>query len=333
MNKSRFHFSHFTNYLLYAFIIIILFSCFGYASFLSNEIATFILAFPIAATATGYIFYIIYNKEKKTRSYFIFFIFIISYLIALISIHITSLLPSVFWFASEYLLLALFSFTWLIFKLITDIKEDHKDKDIYYSTTVFLPFMIAIIYTGMFMTLVIPKQTTKTDNLRDRGLAIFNKIYNEIDSQLQIEGYNIVKLSYIGFNENEDVLRVGCFSTLNAYTYNVFEYNYTGLNSANEVFEKIEKDAHFPSYNRMFYNVDEINSYVQTKPSVFDEYETYEHYSVNYKQGDKFMVDTIMRVKKDNVISYATVECDYSTSIINSHYIYEGLGNYVVGLI
>lgn len=248
-------------------------------------------------------------------------------------IHIASLFNYVFWFALEYIVLSLFSFVWLIFKFITEIKEDKDEKDIYYTTTVFLPFVIGVAYLGLFMHLVIPKPVTQTDTLKDRSLLIFNKIYHEIDEQLQLEGYNVVKLSYIGFNEEDKTLTIGCFSTLDAYTYHLYEYSYPACQNANEVFEEIERTSHFPSCQKNLYGVDVAHKYVQTPPSIFDSYQVNEHYSVNYSALGKDMVSSIVSLKKDNKVTYGSFISSYSGDIVDEFYIYEGLGSYVVSLI
>ena len=333
MQESRFHFSHFTNYLLYAFLILVTCGSFGFASFLNNEIAKFLIAFILGGAITGFIFYLIYKKEKQTKTFYLFFIFLLSYVVSIIAIHIASLLNHVFWFATLYLLLAVFSFVWLIIKLLNDIKKDKIPNETYFTTTIFLPFLIAVMYTGLFLTIVIPKPISENDELRTRGQKIFNKIYTEIDEQLQVEGYNIVKLSYIGYNADNSSLQIGCFSTLNAYTYHIFTYNFIGTNTANEAFEKIEREAHFPSYTKMFYEVDENNSYVASTSEIFTSFEVKEHYSTNYIDGLQSMVSAIVTLKVNNQTTYGTFISNYEGTQIESSCIYEGLSNYVVGLI
>lgn len=333
MKYSRFRFTLFTTYLLYAYLIFIVFSIFGFASYLNNHIATFLLAFVLAASLTGYIFYLLLDN-KRIRLIHMLIIFLLSYVFSFISINISTLLNSSFWFLGEFISLSVFSCIWLIIKLLNDIKTEKKNT--YYISSITIPFIVMIGYLGVFITSLLPKTQTQVDVLRDRGALVFSRIYEKIEEEVMLEGYELIKLSYIGYDQTSESLAVGGFSSLNAYTYHVYTFNYDGYDSANKVFEAIETNNYFPSFTKKIYIVDEEHSYLENTPTIITDNgysDIREHYSINYIDSSINKVDAIMRAKINSEEKYITCRSTYDGSEVTSFYAYEGLGNYVIALI
>lgn len=320
MEKSRKVFFSVYTYIICVALIIILTSIFLFSNYWKHTLINLLLGLPLSFLLTCITCFIIYLFKHKLRTSWSLLIFFICYIFSLAIIFPASLVEYKIWFYLLSSLSALFSLIWLIGKLIYEINNK---KDILYLNNFFLPFSLMCIFVGLFFSFYTSGNKT-IDNYQRKGLEIFNKIASEIEKELNIENNNLFRIKFIAFNDQKDTLDIGCLAS-EGYYYHLYSYDYSDLENAEQIFEKIETQTSFPSYTKNVFVLDEINSFINEKPdSISNNYQCVSY--INYIKNNTNMCDAIIK----NGNSYATFSVDINASKDADVYTYGKLGNSVL---